>query len=143
MRRVQPPCAWLLAASLPVLVACVESVRLEGDWTALDRPASARVWATTERAAAALLDEFPRAMERVEATMSTGREGSELNRLNDVAADDYYRLTDHDLFRAVVLAVDYAKASRGTYDPTLGPLLRLYERARPDLPEEAVRIGLG
>jgi thiamine biosynthesis lipoprotein len=125
----------LLAGSLPALVGCVEPAHLERSWTALGHPASAEVWTATEREARTLLDEFPLATERVEATMSLANPESELNRLNAEAADAYYRLADHDLFRAVALAVDYARASEGDYDPTLGPVLRLYERSRPALPD--------
>jgi thiamine biosynthesis lipoprotein len=129
------------------LVGCVEPAHLERAWTALDRPASAEVWATTERAAQALVDEFPQSMERVDATMSAGRPDSELSRLNAEAPSAYYRLADHDLFRAVALAVDYAKASEGDYDPTLAPVLRLYERSHPAPPDaeelatELERVG--
>lgn len=125
----------LLVGSLPALVGCVEPVRLERTWTALDRPASAEVWTTTERAARVLLDEFPLATERVEATMSLASPESELNRVNEEAAGAYYRLADRDLFRAIALAVDYAKASEGDYDPTIGPVLRLYERSLPAPPD--------
>jgi thiamine biosynthesis lipoprotein len=127
----------LLAGLLPALGGCVEPAHLDRNWTALDRPASAEVWATTERAARMLLNEFPLATERVEATMSVARPESELNRLNQEAADAYYRLADRDLFRAVALAVDYARASEGDYDPTLGPVLRLYEHSHPALPDSA------
>lgn len=137
MRNVRFAHLAVLAGLLPVLGGCVEPVHLERSWTALDRPASAEVWTTTERAAHALLDEFPLATERVEATMSVARPTSELNRLNREAGDAYYRLADRDLFRAVALAVDYGKASEGDYDPTLGPVLRLYERSHPALPDGA------
>jgi thiamine biosynthesis lipoprotein ApbE len=128
--------AGALVAALVALCACVEPVHREREWTALDRPASAEVWATTERVADRLLDSFPAAMERVDATQSVHRSDSELNRLNAEARAGYYRVEDHDLFRAVSLAVDYAKASEGDYDPTIGPALRLYEQARPGQPDE-------
>jgi thiamine biosynthesis lipoprotein len=125
----------LLLGALVVLGACVEPTHLERSWTALGHPASAEVWTTTERTAQTLLADFPPAMERVEATMSLGRPESELNRLNREAAETYYRVDDPDLFRAVALAVDYAKASDGVYDPTLGPVLRLYRRSDPGPPD--------
>jgi thiamine biosynthesis lipoprotein len=127
----------LLGGALVVFGACIEPTRLEGDWTALDRPASAVVWATTEQAARSLLVDFPEAMQRVEATMSLDRPDSELNRINREAADTYYRVTDRDLFRAVALAVDYAKASEGSYDPTLGAVLQLYAHGHLEPPGEA------
>ncbi len=131
------------AASVPLLVAlgaCVEPGHVERQWTALGRPASAEVWATSARAARELADALPEGMDRVEATMSRQRPDSELNRINAEALHGYYRVADHDLFRAVALACDYAKASDGAYDPTLGPLLRLYEGAG-SAPPDAARIA--
>jgi thiamine biosynthesis lipoprotein len=60
-----------------------------------------------------------------------------LNRLNREAGEGYYRVTDHDLFRAVSLGVDYARASDGTYDPTLGPVLQLFVHGHPEPPDAA------
>jgi thiamine biosynthesis lipoprotein len=123
----------------PLLSGCVEPAHVEREWTALGQPASAEVWATTRRTAEALQDEFPAAMERVVDVMARERADSELNRLNREAQEGYYRVTDHDLFRAVALAVDYAKASEGIYDPTLAPVLDLYRRSAP-VPPAAVEI---
>ena len=38
------------------------------------------------------------------------------------------RVEDQDLYRCVLLALDYAKASDGAFDPTVGALIALYER---------------
>ena len=123
-------------AVLAALCGCVEPVHMERDWTALDRPASAEVWATTERVAVRLLDSFPAAMERVAESQSIARSDSELNRVNAEAQTGYYRVEDHDLFRAIALALDYGKASDGDYDPTLGPVLRLYAQYGSEPPDE-------
>ena len=70
-----------MAVAVGLLVAgCVEPARLEHGWTNLDQPASAEVWATSEQAARALLEEIPQAMERVEAVMSARRPDAELSR---------------------------------------------------------------
>ncbi len=120
------------------LVGCVEPAHVESGWTALGRSASAELFTISERDAQALLEELPRAMRRVESTMSLAQPDSELQRLNREARSGYYRVTDRDLFRCVALALDYAKASEGTYDPTIGPLTLLYDRARPGVPDEAL-----
>lgn len=57
---------------------------------------------------------------------------SPLSRLNRGALDAYYEVEDIDVYRAVVLALDYAQASRGAFDPTVGSLVRLYEDGVPD-----------
>ncbi len=129
---------WGLGVSgLLALVGCVEPAHVESGWTALGRSASAELFTISERDAQALLEEFPRAMRRVESTMSLAQPDSELQRLNLEARSGYYRVTDRDLFRCVALALDYAKVSQGTYDPTIGPLTLLYDRARPGVPDGA------
>jgi hypothetical protein len=105
---------------LPLAVGCLEPKQQSAEWESLGLPASAEVWTQTEGVGAELLAEFPQAMERVAASMSLDRPDSELNRINREAAEGWYKVTDRDLYRAVVLGVDYAKASGGTYDPTAG-----------------------
>ncbi len=119
------------------LVGCIEPAYVEGGWTALGRSASAELYTVSERDAEALLEQLPEAMRRVESTMSLAQSDSELQRLNLEAQSGYYRVTDRDLFRCVALALDYARATAGTYDPTIGPLTLLYDRARPGVPDEA------
>ena len=130
---------------LPVFAACVEPVRLERDWPAMGATASAEVHATTERAALAILDGMQEGGEQVAGSMTLEVEGSELNRLNVEAQSGPYFLEDSDLFRCIRLALDYAKASEGSFDPTLRPLTRLYERdAEPsdaEIAEALERVG--
>lgn len=94
----------------------------------MGRPASAEIYTTTARGAAILMEEFPAAMERVEASMSVERDGSELNAVNREAVSGFYRVEDHDLYRCIGLALDYARASDRDFDPTIGPVSRLYRR---------------
>ena len=129
---------WGLAVpGLLTLVGCVEPAHVTGGWTALGRPASAEVYTISERDGEALLEEFPRAMRLVESTMSLTEPDSELQRLNLEARSGYYHVADRDLFRCVALALDYARASAGTYDPTIGAVSLLYDRARPGVPDGA------
>jgi thiamine biosynthesis lipoprotein len=128
---------WGLGAAGLLAAGCADPAHLEGRWTALGRPASAEVYAVTERDARALLEAFPEAMRRVESTMSLGEPDSEMNRINLEAPSGYYRVEDHGLFRCVALALDYAKVTEGTYDPTIGALSRVYEEARPGVPDDA------
>ncbi len=130
--------SWALGVpGVLALVGCVEPAHVESGWTALGQSASAELFTISERDAQALLEEFPRAMRRIESTMSLAEPDSELQRLNLEAQTGYYRVKDRDLFRCVALALDYARASEGTYDPTIGPLTLLYDRARPGVPDEA------
>jgi len=115
-------------------VAC-ETVHLEREWESFGQPASAEVWAVSEQVANGLLDEFPLSMNTVELTMSADNPDSELARINATARDGYVLVEDHDLFRAIALSVDYARATDGAYDPTAGPLLRLREAGDSVAPE--------
>jgi thiamine biosynthesis lipoprotein len=73
--------------------------------------------------------EIRRSLEKAESDLLAGREDGALGELNRGAAEGYYSVQDHDLYRCVLLALDYAKASQGAFDPTVGPLLELYDAA--------------
>jgi thiamine biosynthesis lipoprotein len=80
------------------------------------------------------------AIETVAAKLDSRAPDSELSRLNRQAREQYYTIEDNDLYRAVQLGLDYAQASRGAFDPTIGRLGRLYERGAPD--DAAVELAL-
>lgn len=122
----------LLAAPL-LAAACAEPAHVEREWTAFGATARAEVYATTAGAAEEIVDHVVAGVASVEGAMSTDVAASELNRLNARAASEAYHTDNRDLYRCIRLALDYAKASGGTYDPTLRPLTRLYEgRNAPD-----------
>lgn len=91
--------------------------------------ARAEVYALTAGDAARALDEIRRSLDGVEPTLLSGRDAGALGLLNRRAAVDYFAPEDRDLYRCVLLALDYAKASEGAFDPTVGALLAVYERA--------------
>ena len=80
-------------------------------------------------------------MARAESTLTLDDEGSELRRLNAKSRDDAYFIQNRDLYRCIRLALDYARASDGVFDPTLRPLTRLYENDG-DPTDEAVEAAL-
>ena len=92
---------------------------------------TAEVYTTTEHSAQALLDEIRQAVGRVE----TGMSADAVGRVNREAARGALRL-DRDLYRCIRLALDYAKASEGCFDPTVGPLSRLYDAGHDPSPDE-------
>jgi thiamine biosynthesis lipoprotein len=72
------------------------------------------------------------AFERVEAlnaSLSDYDPHSELMRLCSHAGEGPVRVSD-DLFRVLKLAIDVAERSGGAFDPTVGPVGRLWRRAR-------------
>jgi len=68
----------------------------------------------------------------VEAKLDHHRPDSGLSQLNRGAHDAYHAVEDADVYRALVLALDYARASRGAFDPTIGSIGRLYDEGDPD-----------
>jgi thiamine biosynthesis lipoprotein len=134
--------ALAFAALLP-FTGCVEPTHLERTWEVLGRSASAEVYTTARHDAPVLLDKIEDATRRVEAIMAFDRSDSELNRLNREAVGEYYSVESRDLYRAVRLGLDYAKATQGIYDPTIGPLTRLYSLDPSTTPgDDAVEAAL-
>ncbi len=72
----------------------------------------------------------------VEAWVDRDNPGVGLGRVNVEASLGYYRFSDaeQDMYRLMLLALDYARASHGSFDPTVGPMVRLYERSVPASP---------
>ncbi len=107
---------------------CVErSLPMLGDL--LDVVAASRTSVTdTARAATALrlaLDEAG----RLAAVLEAGDPASELARLNEEAAEDRFACSA-DLFAALDSARTLAAVTEGAYDPTAGPLERLWAEQR-------------
>ena len=122
-RRLTVECLALLA----LFAGCAEPVHKSASWTSLDgAPVTVEVFMMTEPDAELALRDARQAIERINALMSFQRSDSELSRLNRRAAEGYYAVPDPDLYRCLVLALDYAKTSRGAFDPTIGALARLY-----------------
>lgn len=66
---------------------------------------------------------------RLDATMSDYRETSELMMACKRAAHEWVKVSD-DLFGVLALSQQFARRSRGAFDVTVGPLVRLWRRAR-------------
>jgi len=126
----------LPVVALLTFAGCLEPTHLERSWEVLGRSASAEVYTTISRDAPILLDKIEDATRRVESIMAFDRVDSELSRLNREAVREYYAVESRDLFRAVRLGLDYAKATEGAYDPTIGPLTRLYSIDPSAVPDD-------
>ena len=125
----------LLAVGAVLATACGGPAEVEGEFGAA--PAvQAKLFAGSEISARESLEAAESNLARARSTFD--REGdpaaSELARLNARAADGFYQVNSTDLYRALLLTLDWAKASEGAFDPTVGPLIRLYTRENQRLP---------
>ena len=77
------------------------------------------------RAAAAAFDRIA----RLDATMSDYRETSELMTACKRAGGQWVKVSD-DLFDVLAMSQAFARRSRGAFDVTVGPVVRLWRRAR-------------
>src|SRR6185295_6849343 len=84
--------------------------------------------ATAQAAQLASTAAFER-ISRLDATMSDYRETSELMLLCKEEAGKQVRLSE-DLFRVLAKSQELAERSKGAFDVTVGPLVRLWRRAR-------------
>ncbi|MCW5777081.1 MAG: FAD:protein FMN transferase [Phycisphaeraceae bacterium] len=74
------------------------------------------------------------AFERIaslDASLSDWLRGSELNRLSDAAGGPAV-IVSEDLYRVMDLARQLSEATDGAFDPTVGPVVRLWRQARRD-----------
>jgi len=124
-------------AAFALLCGCSGPYHLDERWTAMGQEVHADIYMGTERDARAAMQDIRNAVTQVDATMNFRNPDSELTRLNREAEDAYYAVQDPDLYRVLLLAFDYAKVTEGAFDPTSGPLLRLYERGEGRLPSAA------
>ena len=115
-----------IALAALTLAGCVEPGHVERRWTVMATYATVEVHATDARVAQRVADEVHAAFETVNRTMSNWSADSDLSRLNREARARPFVVQDPDVFRCVALAREYARATGGAFDPTVGPLMRLY-----------------
>ncbi len=126
--------------ALMALGACSEPVHRSEPLRAMGREGFIELYMGSEASLQEALTDAREAIDTVAAKLDARSPDSELARLNRLARDGYYTIEDIDLYRAVQLALDYAQASRGAFDPTVGRLGRLYENGDPD--EAAVALAV-
>jgi len=124
------------AALLPVLLlalaaapACVEPGQAEQRFDALGDPASVRLHTATRRDTAPIIADVLEAVSEVEGWLDP--DDGPLARLNRGATDGFHHFPEEqrEFYRCVLLGLDYAQATRGAFDPTVGPLTRLYRES--------------
>ena len=131
----------LRSAMLALLLTtgCAEPVVTEFRWSALSGEVSALIWTTSDRVAQEIFEEMQLATERAEAAADLARPDSALSRLNEHAAEAPFLVEERDLYVCIKRAQEYARASSGAFDVTLGPVIGLYREAaqQGSLPSDA------
>jgi thiamine biosynthesis lipoprotein len=83
-------------------------------------------WTTDEKAARAAFDDAFRELERLEALMSTWRQGSDLVRLNEAAGRQPVKVSQ-EVFDALRAAVEVGDATSGAFDVTFAALADIWK----------------
>jgi thiamine biosynthesis lipoprotein len=135
----------LLFAGLLAPTAAANLVRAEGTANTMGSVFSVVVWGEDggrlEPAVAAALDEA----RRLDAMLSNYRQTSEWSQVNRLAAKEPMRVSD-ELFQLLAACSEYSRASDGTFDITVGPLMKVwgFYRGTGHFPERAeIREALG
>ncbi len=81
------------------------------------------------------VDFCAKATEELEGRLSIYRPGSELSAISRLAGEEGVRVSD-DTLEVLQLAVQYAQTSKGAFDPTVGPLAKIWGFGGEDSPEQ-------
>lgn len=125
MRRTAP-----LFAILPLLILSLadaaESPYRERRWAVMGTYAEAKVRAYRAKRADNALEAVRLAFDEADRALSNWSEESALSKLNAAANRSTVPVTDPILRACLDAAFEVAEASDGAFDPTVGPLLRLW-----------------
>lgn len=117
-----------LALATLFLASCAgPSAEHGARWTVMGTYAAARVYTADAAAAEQVLGAVRSTFEAADATLSNWRETSELSRVNREAARPAGAAgVAPELASCLETALEVARETAGAFDPTVGPLMRLY-----------------
>jgi thiamine biosynthesis lipoprotein len=72
-----------------------------------------------------VVDESFERMREIENEMSRSKESSYISKINDNAGEKAVKV-DSDTFKVIKKALEYAKTTKGKFDPTIGPFVTLW-----------------
>jgi len=137
-------CTAMLCLVAAGAAGCSEPVHRVEPLSAMGREGFIELYVGNDERFEEAIRDAREAIETVAAKMDHRSPDSELAVLNRRASSEYYAIQDIDLYRGVQLAMDYAQASRGAFDPTIGALGRIYEDGSPSESELAATLdGVG
>ena len=134
----RPIRALALLGAVAVAFACA-SARVERRWPVMGTFATAEIRASSEPAAARAVEEVRKTFDGVDRSMSVWRADSALSRINRDAGTRAVTVDDADLRRCLRIAFDAAERTSGAFDPTVGPLMKIwgFRPHAPRVPDEA------
>ncbi len=137
--------AALLAAAIGLATGCAAApVRQRFEYARIVMGVEARIilYCDRERTAAGAAEAAYERLEELDAALSDYRPDSELNRVAVRAVGQRVRVSE-DLYRVLGRAREFAEASDGAFDVTVGPLVKLWRLAAAtgSLPEDAALAG--
>jgi thiamine biosynthesis lipoprotein len=100
--------------------------------------ASLSTWDVDRTPALARLERFVRSLESTEAELSTWRSGTPIARINRAPLNVPFAIENVDLCRTLADVVDWQRATAGSFDPAVGPLIDVWDlRGVGRVPSEA------
>ena len=124
---------------------CPEPGRADRRWPVMGTYATVEIHASNQETADDIAERIRDAFGRVDASMSNWSEASTISRINREARSGPFRIEDPDVYRVLKLAREYARLTDGAFDPTVGPLMRLwgFRPHEPRVPsEQEIRAAL-
>jgi thiamine biosynthesis lipoprotein len=123
--------AWVAVASLGMAPPpAAHSVRFEFERTEMAIPFKLVLYAPDESTANGAAETVFRRIHQLNAILSDYDPDSELRRLCDTAGEGKAVPVSEDLWRVLVQARTMAERTDGAFDPTIGPVIRVWRLAR-------------
>jgi thiamine biosynthesis lipoprotein len=126
-----------------LLSGCDEPAHRREPLSAMGDEGFIDLYFVNEKDLTAAFEETRAAIARIDVMTDANNPDGGLAQLNREAAQGYFEVTDRDLYRVVRTAMDYARTSRGAFDPTVGPLMRVHASDPSEVQIQAALEAVG
>lgn len=130
-----------LPVSVAVVAAACAPVERDASWPVLGSHVEARVFAANAHDLDTIFAEIEQTLERGRGLLDSSDPQSAVAAVNAGGADAAIPIPERELWLCLRLALDWAEASDGAYDPTIGPLESLFRLEAGRLPSRAELAG--